>query len=100
MLFNKRTPRHYNEFLISILKVIELVSCSTHLSMKFILLKNVKMPTIVGILTCISMINTTQIMSFESDKKKISTFSYEQLQLDLVFSDILWISTLLVCCCI
>ena len=34
-------------------------SCSTQLSMKFILLMNVKMPTIVGILTFISMINTT-----------------------------------------
>ena len=34
-------------------------SCSTQLSTKFILLINVKMPTIVGILTFISMINTT-----------------------------------------
>ena len=32
---------------------------STQLSMKFILLINVKMPTIVGILTLISIINTT-----------------------------------------
>ena len=32
---------------------------STQLSMKFILLINVKMPTIVGILTFISIINTT-----------------------------------------
>ena len=31
-------------------------SCSTQLSMKFILLINVKMPTIVGILTFIGMI--------------------------------------------
>ena len=38
-------------------KVIELFSCSTQLSMKFILLIN--KPTIVGILTFISMINTT-----------------------------------------
>ena len=36
-----------------------LFSCSTQLSMKFILLINVKMPTIVGILTIISRINTT-----------------------------------------
>ena len=35
------------------------LSCSTQLSMKFIMLINVKMPTIVGILTCISMISTT-----------------------------------------
>ena len=40
-------------------EVIKLFSYSTQLSMKFILLINVKMPTIVGILTFISMINTT-----------------------------------------
>ena len=40
-------------------KVIKLFLCSTPLSRKFILLINVKMPTIVGILTFISMINTT-----------------------------------------
>ena len=34
-------------------------SCSTQLSMKFILLINVKMPTIVGILTFISKIDIT-----------------------------------------
>ena len=33
------------------LKVIKLFSCSTPLSMNFFLLINVKMPTIVGILT-------------------------------------------------
>ena len=41
------------------LKVIKLVSWSTQLSMEFILLINVKMPTIVDILTFISRINTT-----------------------------------------
>ena len=40
-------------------EVIKLLSCSTQLSTKFIRLINVKMPTIVGILTFISMINTT-----------------------------------------
>ena len=40
------------------LEVINLFSCSTQLSTKFILLIKVKMPTIVGILTFISMINT------------------------------------------
>ena len=35
--------------------VIKPFSCSTELSMKFILLINVKMPTVVGILTIISM---------------------------------------------
>ena len=39
-------------------KVIKLLSCSTQLSTKFILLINVKMPTYVGILTFISRINT------------------------------------------
>ena len=41
------------------LEVIKLFSCSTQLSTKFILFINVKMPTIVGILTFISMINLT-----------------------------------------
>ena len=39
--------------------VIKLCSCSTQLSTKVILLINVEMPTIVGILTFISMLNTT-----------------------------------------
>ena len=38
-------------------EVIKLFSCSTQLILKFILLINVKMPTIVGILTFISRIN-------------------------------------------
>ena len=40
-------------------KVVKLFPCSTQLGMKFILLINVKMPTIVVILAFISMINTT-----------------------------------------
>ena len=40
-------------------KVIKLFSCSTQLSMKFTMLINIKMPTIVGILTFISMTNIT-----------------------------------------
>ena len=40
-------------------KVIKLFSYSTQLSTKLILLINVKMPTSVGVLTFISMINTT-----------------------------------------
>ena len=35
-------------------EVIKLFSCSTQLSMKFFPLIDVKMPTIVGILTCMS----------------------------------------------
>ena len=38
-------------------EVIKLFSCSTQLRLKFILLINVKMPTIVGILTFMSRIN-------------------------------------------
>ena len=41
-------------------------SCSTQLSTKFIMLMNFKMPTIIGILTFISMINT----SFDSLKAR------------------------------
>ena len=40
-------------------EVIKLFLCSTQLSTKIILLINVKMPTVVDILTIISMINTT-----------------------------------------
>ena len=39
-------------------RVINLFSCSTQLSTEFILLINVKMPTIVAILTFISRKNT------------------------------------------
>ena len=39
-------------------EVIKKKLCSIQLSRKFILLINVKMPTIVGFLTFISMINT------------------------------------------
>ena len=39
--------------------VIKLFSCLSQLSMKFIMLINVKMPTLVGILTFISLIKTT-----------------------------------------
>ena len=38
-------------------KVLKLFSCSAQLRLKFILLINVKMPTIVGILTFISKMN-------------------------------------------
>ena len=66
----KDRPRGYKTFL-----------CSTQLSMKIILLINVKMPTIVGILTFISRINT----SYESLKARkprlFQRFSfYEQLK--------------------
>ena len=51
-------PIPVNKFsVISGFEVIKLFSCSTQLRLKFILLINVKMPTVVGILTFISRIN-------------------------------------------
>ena len=65
----------------------KLSPCSTQLSTKFIMLINVKMPTIVGILTFISMINTT------SERPKARNFFiclyfsfYEQLKLSAQLS--------------
>ena len=49
-------------------EVIKLFSCSTQLSMKFFLLINVKMPTIVGILTFLSGKNS--ILGLSEFKKK------------------------------
>ena len=46
-------------------EAIKLFSCSTQLCVKLILLINVKMPTIVGILTFINRINTVS-ESFKS----------------------------------
>ena len=63
-------------------KVIQLLySCSTQQSMKFIMLINVQMPTVVGILTLISMINTTY-ESLKSRKVCFSAFKiFEQLKI-------------------
>ena len=52
-------------------EVIKLFPCSTQLSMKFFLLINVKMPTIVGILTFISGKNSILGLS-ELKKSQIS----------------------------
>ena len=52
-----------HEILIPGPEVIRLFSCSTQLSMKFFLLTNVKMPTIVGILTFMSRKNSIQDLS-------------------------------------
>ena len=62
-------------------EVKKLFSCSTQLSMQFILIINVKMPTIVGILTFISMINTT-FDRFKARNFFISCYFsfYEQLE--------------------
>ena len=48
-------------------EVIKLFPCSTQLSMKFFLLINVKMPTIVGILTFINRKNS--IINLSEPKK-------------------------------
>ena len=56
---NSKGQKSYCKFLgvRSGSKVIKLFSCSTQLSLKFILLINVKMSTLVGILTFMSRIN-------------------------------------------
>ena len=63
-------------------EVNNLFSCSIQLSTTFILLINVKMPTVVGILTFISMVNTA------SERLKARNFFicryfsfYEQLKI-------------------
>ena len=66
-------------------EVINFFSCSTQLSIKIILLLNVKVPTIVGIFTFISMINTT------SERLKACVYFgifslYEQLKFRAVSS--------------
>ena len=53
-------------------EVIKLFSCSIQLSTKFIMLINVKMPTLVGILTFLSMINTTSKKHLYFSKFKFS----------------------------
>ena len=59
----------------SVPEVIKLFSCSTQLSMKFFLLINVKMPTIVGILALRSRKNSIWGLS-EPDKCWISWYFY------------------------
>ena len=54
------------------LEVTTLFPCSTQLRMKFIMFINVKMSTIVGILTFMSMINATSV---SSDAKQNNYFS-------------------------
>ena len=55
-------------------EVIKLFPCSTQLSTKFIMLINVKMPTIVGILTFISMISWSPIQHLRDLKQETSLF--------------------------
>ena len=58
--------------------VIKRISCSTQLSMKFIMLINVKISTIDGILTFISMVNTCTSESLKATKAHFSF--YKQLK--------------------
>ena len=51
---HSKKMRNVQEKIQSGPEVIKLFSCSTQLSMKFFPLTDVKMPTIVGILTCMS----------------------------------------------
>ena len=61
--------------LFSCLTQLSMFSCSTQLSMKCFLLINVRMPTIVGILTFMSRKNSI-ICLFEPEMLNFLTFSY------------------------
>ena len=63
-------------------EVIKLFSCSTRLTMKFIILINVKLSTIVGILTFISMTNAT---SDSLKARKVFNFQHFSFYLQLKF---------------
>ena len=70
LISKKKTTILCQTFSLSGPEVIKLFPRSTQLSTKFILLINVKMPKIAGILTFISMINTT------SERFKSKTLLY------------------------
>ena len=55
-------------------EVIKLFSCSTQLSMKFFLLINVKMPTVVGILTFMSRKNRILGLSEPAKAESLDIF--------------------------
>ena len=63
--------QHPHEISKSGPEIVKLFPCSTQLSMKFFLLINVKMPTIVGILTFMSRKNSI-ISLFEPKRSQIS----------------------------
>ena len=63
------------------LEVLKLFSCSTQVSMEFFLLINVKMPTIVGILTFMSMKNSIPGLSEPKKAEFLDIFyTYEHLK--------------------
>ena len=57
-------------------EVIKEISCSTQLSMNFFLLINVKMPTIVGILTFMSWKNSIIVLPKPEKKFNFLIFLY------------------------
>ena len=61
-------------------EVKKLFSCSTQLSMKFILLMNVKLPTIVGILIFMDMIKSEHLKARHVFDFKHFSF-YEHLKI-------------------
>ena len=73
---SKKGQGHYLN--IPSTQVIKLFSCSTQLSMKFFLLINVKMPTIVGILTFMSRKNSIPGFSVP-EKCFILSFNYQSI---------------------
>ena len=81
MCDNKMDIKSFNLKSMSGPEVIKLFSCSTQLSIKIILLINIKLPTTFDILIFISMINTT---SENLKGRKIFIFQhfrfYEQLK--------------------
>ena len=79
-VFTRGGSFHYDGFVMYWLRSrgYKKNSCSTQLSTKFILLINLKMPTIVGILTFISKINTSEKQETSSF---VGIFFYEQLKI-------------------
>ena len=63
-----------------LVQIIKLCSCSSQLIMKFIMLINVKMPTVVRILSFISIVNTSENLKAKSIFLSILVFS-EQLRM-------------------
>ena len=55
-------------------EVIKMFSCSTQLSIKIFLLINVKMPTVVGILTFMS--RESSILGLSEPEKKLNFFVF------------------------
>ena len=65
-------------------EIVKLFSCSTQLSMKFFLLINVKMPTIVGILTFMSGKNS--LLSLSEPKKPTALIFFIPMSIKILCS--------------